>query len=149
MEMCKKDSKKVLKGIRLKGKWALIRLKSKPGERSDNWLLLKEKDEYAKTTNGISEFTTSIRTGRTMAEIEGGEDEKIIRNPFSKLDVQLAKLANTVPEGKDWLYELKYDGFRIIAFVEGNSARMITRNGNDYTKRFHDIASTPLCHRRR
>lgn len=140
--LLKGELKFVLKGLRLKGKWALIRLKSKSGDISDNWLLLKEKDEYAKTTSGIPEFTTSIRTGRTMAEIEGGEDEKIIRNPFNKLDVQLAKLANTVPEGEDWLYELKYDGFRIIAFVEGNSVRLITRNGNDYTKRFHDIAST-------
>ena len=139
--LLKGELKFVLKGIRLKGKWALIRLKSKSGDKSDNWLLLKEKDEYA-NTNQISEFTTSIRTGRTMAEIEGGEDEKVLRNPFSNLDVQLAKLANTIPEGEDWLYELKYDGFRIITFVEGNSVRMITRNGNDYTKRFYDIAST-------
>ena len=130
----------VLKGRRLKGKWALVRLKAKAGETKDNWLLLKEKDEYAKTADGISEFTTSIRTGRTMTEIEEGEDEKITRNPFSRADVQLAKLVNTVPEGEDWLYELKYDGYRILAYMEGNSVRLITRNGNDYTKRFQDVA---------
>ncbi|MDU6264072.1 MAG: DNA ligase D [Anaerocolumna aminovalerica] len=132
----------VLKGKRLKGKWALVRLKAKAGETKDNWLLLKEKDDYVKDTDGISEFITSIRTGRTMKEIEEGEDEKIIRNPFSKVDVQLAKLVNTVPEGEDWLYELKYDGYRIIAFVEGNSVRLITRNGNDYMRRFHDVATS-------
>ncbi|KPU43238.1 hypothetical protein OXPF_32520 [Oxobacter pfennigii] len=132
----------VLYGKRLKGKWALIRMKAKPGETKDNWLLLKEKDEYVKTDDGISEYTTSIRTGRTMAEIEGGEDEKIIRNPFSMADVQLAKLVNKIPEGEDWLYELKYDGYRIIAFVEGNGVRLMTRNGNDYARRFHDIASS-------
>ena len=140
--LIKGELKFYLRGIRLKGKWALIRLKAKSGDKSDNWLLLKEKDEYANTVNGISEFSTSIRTGRTMAEIEGGKDEKVIRNPFSNIDVQLAKLANTVPEGEDWLYELKYDGYRIISFVECNSVRLITRNNNDYTKRFHDIAST-------
>ncbi len=132
----------VLKGKRLKGKWALVRLKAKAGETKDNWLLLKEKDDYVKDTDGISEFITSIRTGRTMKEIEEGEDEKIIRNPFSKVDVQLAKLVNTVPEDEDWLYELKYDGYRIIAFVEGNSVRLITRNGNDYMRRFHDVATS-------
>ena len=132
----------VLKGKRLKGKWALVRLKAKAGETKDNWLLLKEKDDYVKDTDGISEFITSIRTGRTMKEIEEGEDEKIIRNPFSKVDVQLAKLVNTVPEGEDWLYELKYDGYRIITFVEGNSVRLITRNGNDYMRRFHDVATS-------
>ncbi|MCY1713663.1 DNA ligase D [Caproiciproducens galactitolivorans] len=134
----------VLKGKRLKGKWALVRMKAKAGETKDNWLLLKEKDEYAQTTDGISEFITSIRTGRTMEEIEKGEDEKITRNPFSKADVQLAKLVNTVPEGDDWLYELKYDGYRILAYLEGSSARLITRNGSDYTNRFQSVASSLL-----
>ncbi|MGB8455576.1 MAG: DNA ligase D [Anaerocolumna sp.] len=129
----------ILKGRRLKGKWALVRLKTKAGETRDNWLLLKEKDEYATTAEGISEFNTSIRTGRTMKEIEEGEDEKITKNPFGKTDVQLAKLVNKVPEGEDWLYELKYDGYRILSFIEGNGVRLVTRNGNDYTKRFQDV----------
>jgi bifunctional non-homologous end joining protein LigD len=42
-----------LKGRRLKGKWALIRLKPKAGDTRDNWLLLKERDEYTKTIDGI------------------------------------------------------------------------------------------------
>jgi bifunctional non-homologous end joining protein LigD len=130
-----------LKGSRLRGKWALIRMKGKTGETTDNWLWLKEKDEYVKDEEGMSEFTTSIRTGRTMTEIEEGQDEKLIKNPFSKADVQLAKLVKTVPEG-DWLYEMKYDGYRILAFVEGNRVRLITRNGNDITKRFYAIASS-------
>ncbi len=134
----------VLKGRRLKGKWALVRMKAKADETRDNWLLLKEKDEYVKNGDGISEYTTSIRTGRTMTEIEAGQDEKIVRNPFDRTDVQLAKLVNTVPEGEDWLYELKYDGYRIMAFVEGSSVRLITRNNNDYTNRFGDVASSLL-----
>jgi len=132
----------VLNGRRLKGKWALVRLKGKAGEKQENWLLLKEKDEYANTGEGMSEFTTSIRTGRTMTEIEEGEDEKIMQNPFSSSGVQLAKLVNTVPEGEDWLYELKYDGYRILAYIEDNSVRLITRNGYDYTTRFPDVASS-------
>lgn len=132
----------VLKGRRLKGKWALVRLKGKAGESKENWLLLKEKDEYAKTGDGISEFTASIRTGRTMTEIEAGEDEKITRNPFGSTGVQLAKLVHTVPEGEDWLYELKYDGYRMLAYLEGNGVRLITRNGHDYTRRFPDVADS-------
>ena len=148
----------VLNGRRLRGKWALIRLKAKAKETKDpkeskdpeetkdpkdNWLLIKEKDDYAKTDTGISAFTTSIRTGRTMEEIESGEKEKITNNPFNTTDVQLAKLVNAVPTGDEWLYELKYDGYRIIAFVENNSVRLITRNGNDYTKQFNAIV-TPI-----
>lgn len=129
-----------LKGSRLKGKWALVRLKPKAGETKNNWLLLKEKDEYAGSNEGTTAFITSIRTGRTMTEIEKGDDEKITRNPFDKIDVQLAKLAGGVPKGDEWLYELKYDGYRILAFIEANHVRLITRNGNDYTKRFQDVA---------
>lgn len=132
--------KLILTGKRLRGRWALIRMKAKDGETGNNWLLLKEKDEHAKTSDGISEYTVSIRTGRTMTEIEKGRDEKVTRNPFNKTDVQLARLVNTVPEGGDWLYELKYDGYRIIAFIEGSNVRLISRNGNDYTGRFQDVA---------
>ncbi len=130
----------LLKGRRLKGKWALIRMKAKAGEAENNWLLLKEKDAYAATAAGISEFATSVRTGRTMAEIETGAAEKITPNPFHRADVQLAKLVDAVPEGGDWLYELKYDGYRIVAYLEGNNAELVTRNGNDVTTRFQDVA---------
>ncbi len=130
----------VLKGRRLLGKWALIRIKGKAGEAEDNWLLLKEKDEYVGDTDGISGYVTSIRTGRTMEEIEKGENEKFIKNPFHTSEVQLAKLVKTIPEDENWLYELKYDGYRILAFVEAGSARLLTRNGNDYASRFHEIA---------
>lgn len=134
-----------LKGRRLKGKWALIRLKPGEGEDPDkNWLLLKEKDEYAQISDGISDFTTSIRTGRAMNEIETGAESKIsvLRNPFTNTGIQLAKLVNKVPEEKDWLYELKYDGYRIIAYVENNAARLITRNGHDFTARFKSVADS-------
>ena len=132
----------ILNGRRLKGKWALVRLKGKTGESKENWLLLKEKDDYVKSDDGIKEYTTSIRTGRTMTEIEEGQDEKISKNPFASADVQLAKLVKAVPEGYDWLYEMKYDGYRILSFVEGNSAQLISRNGNDFTHRFYSIASS-------
>ncbi len=140
--LLKGELKFVLRGRRLKGKWVLVRWKAKSDEEKDNWLLIKEKDEYVQTVNGISEFGTSIRTGRTMAEIEAGEEEKITRNPFRKLEVQLAKLVYSISEDEDWLYELKYDGYRIIAFLEGNNVRLITRNGNDLIKHFHPIASS-------
>lgn len=131
-----------LKGRRLKGKWALIRLKGKAGESKENWLLLKEKDEFAKTDSGISEYTTSIRTGRTMSEIEAGKDKSIIKNPFDSVDVQLAKLVSSIPDGDDWIFEMKYDGYRMLAFVEDNSVRLVSRNQNDYTKRFNAISNS-------
>jgi bifunctional non-homologous end joining protein LigD len=90
----------VLKGRRLKGNWALVRFKAKEGETKENWLLLKEKDEYTETVEGISEFTASIRTGRTMKEIEAGADERVTKNPFGVANVQLAKLVIRFPKAK-------------------------------------------------
>ena len=131
-----------LKGRRLKGKWALVRIKAKEGKAENSWLLLKEKDDYAKTDDGIAEYITSVRTGRTMTEIEEGAAGKtnITKNPFNKVDVQLAKLVSKVPEGEEWLYEVKYDGYRIVAYLEGSSIRLISRNAHDYTKKFQAIA---------
>jgi bifunctional non-homologous end joining protein LigD len=80
-----------------------------------------------------------------MAEIEAGEKEKIARNPFSSADVQLAKLVYTVPEGEDWLYELKYDGYRILSYIEGGKVRLMTRNGQDYTQRFREAADALIA----
>lgn len=132
----------VLKGRRLKGNWALVRFEAKEGETKETWLLLKEKDEYTETVDGISEFTASIRTGRTMTEIAEGVDKKVTKNPFGVANVQLAKLVNTIPKGEDWFYELKYDGYRVIAFIEGNNVRLITRNGKDFTARFQNVAAS-------
>lgn len=134
----------VLQGRRLRGKWALVRMKAKDGENKNNWLLLKEKDEYARSNDGISQFTTSIRTGRTMTEIEGGIPDKTTKNPFNQTEVQLAKLVSGIPSGEDWLFELKYDGYRILGYVEGGGVRLITRNGNDYTQRFQGVANSLL-----
>lgn len=57
------------------------------GEKGENWLLIKEKDGYAKNSEGISRFKRSVRSGRSMADIN--EDE-YAKNPFDKVEVQLA-----------------------------------------------------------
>jgi bifunctional non-homologous end joining protein LigD len=54
---------------------------------------------------------------------------------------QLATLAGRVPEGDEWLHELKFDGYRILSFIEDRKKiRLVTRNGNDWTHCFGRIA---------
>ena len=130
----------VLYGKRLKGKWTLIKIAD---EKNDSWLLIKEKDEYAKDVGGIGEYSTSIKTGRTMEEIDKGE-EKEIKNPFDSTPVQLAKLVSTPPKSDDYVFEVKYDGYRIVAYTENGSVRLITRNGQDYTAKFQAVADPLL-----
>jgi bifunctional non-homologous end joining protein LigD len=64
----------------------------------------------------------------------------------------LATLEQEVPSGKDWLFEVKWDGYRALAYVRGGEATLVSRNGNDLTARFPAIAKaiagtlkTPDC----
>ena len=50
--------------------------------------------------------------------------------------VQLATLVDSVPVGENWLFEMKYDGYRCLAAIAGNSVRLYTRNGLDWTEQF-------------
>lgn len=50
--------------------------------------------------------------------------------------VQLATLTDTVPAGPDWLFEMKYDGYRCLASIAGDSVRLFTRSGLDWTEQF-------------
>ena len=124
-----------LDGQRLKGDWALVRMKNSAGS-GEPWLLIKERDEYAKKSAGINRFTRGVRSGKTMTEIAecGG------KNPFQKAEVMLAKLCGELPAGKGWIYELKYDGHRTIAFTESGKTTLFTRNGHNCTSSFSSAA---------
>ncbi len=62
--------------------------------------------------------------------------ELIARYP----DVQLATLVDAVPEGANWVHEIKFDGYRLLGFRSGQTARLITRNGKDWTGSFPSLA---------
>ncbi len=66
-----------LHGERMKGEWIMIRLKPRPGENRENWILRKVEDEFAGSSTGLTDkYLTSIRTGRTMNEIAEGKASK-------------------------------------------------------------------------
>ncbi|MCI6542756.1 MAG: DNA ligase D [Firmicutes bacterium] len=113
-----------LEGEKFKGKFALIKIEGK------NWLLIKENDEFAKNKSGVAKEKTSIISGKTSNQL--GKP----KNPFSKFDVELAKLEKEIPSGNDWIFEIKYDGYRIIANIENGKVKLYTRNFLDYTKKF-------------
>src|SRR3984957_9298663 len=52
---------------------------------------------------------------------------------------QLARAATALPTGPEWCYEQKYDGFRAIAFVDGDALRLQSRTGNDLTRYFPEL----------
>ncbi len=131
-----------LKGSRMKGGWALVRMRGK--EKRENWLLIKERDDAAQEDpDALTESAdTSIATGRSMDEISRGEagGAREARNRTGKRPpfrpVQLATLYETAPEGDDWLHETKFDGYRALAALGKGGTRLFTRSGKDWTDRF-------------
>lgn len=118
-------------GKRLHGHWALIRIESHrdEDEKADNWLLIKEKDHEASDSVDLeTQFTDSALAESAL-------------NPES-FRPQLAVLGRTVPSGKDWIHEVKFDGYRILAWRLKDRIRLLTRNGHDWTDRFPAIAKT-------
>jgi bifunctional non-homologous end joining protein LigD len=82
--------KMILHGEKLKGKWALIRMKPRPGEKRENWLLIKEKDELADPGHDVLKEDKSVKTGRSLDEIAAGHEEWT-RKTVSPADAEAAR----------------------------------------------------------
>ena len=147
-----------LEGERMRGGWVMFRLKGKPGDKSEPWMLKKVTDAFAEPDDGdalVDNCLTSVSTGRTMAEIATGKDEwqsnrggnkggrtkkKAAAAPPDFLDPQLATLVDAVPSGSGWLHEYKYDGYRLLLATGDGVATAWTRNGKDWSDRFKALA---------
>jgi bifunctional non-homologous end joining protein LigD len=132
----------------------MFRLKPKPGEKAEPWMLKKVNDEYADPENGdalVDDCVTSVTTGRTMAEIAAGSDvwrsnrggqkggrgrKKAGKAPPPFEEPQLATLVDHVPPGDSWIHEIKYDGYRLELAVGDGVATAWTRNGKDWSDKF-------------
>src|SRR5216117_934282 len=55
---------------------------------------------------------------------------------------QLARSRESLPDGDDWAYEVKYDGFRCVAFVDDAAVELQSRNGKDLTRYFPEVAAS-------
>ncbi|WP_439599234.1 DNA ligase D [Falsiroseomonas sp.] len=162
-DLAKGELKFVLAGERLKGGFVLVRMKPRRGAKAEprhNWLLIKEKDSMATPGAGdaVLRAATSIASGRTLAQIAKAAAAPV--KPVAKakaapktkatsrasaavppfVEPQLCRLVAAPPAGKDWLHELKIDGYRLQLRIEGGRATLRTRTGLDWTDRFPAIA---------
>ncbi|HZG46835.1 MAG TPA: DNA ligase D, partial [Allosphingosinicella sp.] len=70
-----------LEGERMKGEWVMFRLKPRPGEKNENWMLKKVTDDFAGTSGGlVDQYLTSIKTGRSMQEIAAAKKAKELKS---------------------------------------------------------------------
>jgi bifunctional non-homologous end joining protein LigD len=152
-----------LDGERMKGGWALVRMPPRGREKRENWLLIKERDEFADESDPLLEAnTTSVESGRTMEEIATGDSAvwhsnragrgdpeakaRSRRSAAAKLTLpkfrppQLASPVDAAPEGDEWVHEFKYDGYRLLIAANGAEVRCYTRSGQNWTEKFRPIA---------
>ena len=133
-----------LHGKKLNGDFSLVKLK---GKQDNAWLLIKKEDSFA-SLEDILKSDASVQTGLTLKEVqiqskslektetaqENKNKEIIFQSPM------LATLSKNAFDNKKWVFEKKYDGFRIQALISCNKVSLYSRNEQIYTKDFQSIA---------
>jgi bifunctional non-homologous end joining protein LigD len=132
-----------LSGEKLRGGWTLVRMGGRSGEDGKNWLLIKERDEEARAlaSGDVTELrpeSVAEKTSRPRASAVASRATAAKLPPF--VEPQLATLAPRVPQGADWVHEIKFDGYRILATVKDGRAILRSRRGNDWTAQFRSAA---------
>lgn len=138
-------------GDRLRGAWVLVRMKTQ--DKGENWLLIKERDEFVETDDSLAtRYETSVVSDRDRAAIEAGKTPKpkAIAKRKAALPApdfvppMLCDSADHPPAGEGWLAEMKYDGYRLQVAVGSGEARAYTRTGLDWSAKFPQIVASAV-----
>ncbi|MET0520114.1 MAG: DNA ligase D [Burkholderiaceae bacterium] len=148
-----------LHGQKLAGLWELVRTAPRAGQRQEHWLLFKKRDEFARARSDydvVAALPDSI-VARPLPAVAAADKPAAgaapaPRRPSARLTgavpaalpptlkPQLATLASNIPTTGDWLCEIKFDGYRLLARVEHGEVRLLTRNGHDWTAKMPGLA---------
>ncbi|MDB5748519.1 MAG: ligD [Massilia sp.] len=181
-----------LRGHKMHGNWVLVRMKGRGDEKQEAWLLIKEKDDYARPAEEFSvvdEMPDSVKAlpmpgtseklpaklkaeGKARAPAKTAAKAKA-RTTKAKADAAAVKGAGKaraadgttgLPEGvveaalpeefapelatlvdapppnpEEWVFEVKFDGYRMLTRIENGAVRLITRNNNDWTDKLRPL----------
>ncbi|MEN5258436.1 DNA ligase D [Pseudomonas protegens] len=129
-----------LQGEKLSGVWNLFR--THLAGKKEQWILVKSHDGQARSETDYSiveALPDSVLSERTLPPRSPAKanpvrhKRKIGRKALPHtLQPQLATLVDSPPSG-DWRYEVKFDGYRILARIDGDDVRLLTRNGHDWS----------------
>jgi bifunctional non-homologous end joining protein LigD len=135
-------------GYKLRGTWTLVKIKKAEKE----WLLIKERDGYVSTDPDVYP-QDSILSGLTVEQLKHGETPggHVIaelehagaprrRVHAGDVSVMLAEARDKPFSRAGWLFEMKYDGYRLIAGRNGNHVELLSRNKNVLTSTFPEIS---------
>jgi bifunctional non-homologous end joining protein LigD len=137
-----------LRGYKLRGRWTMVKIKK--GQRE--WLLIKERDQHVRVGEDDAYPDGSVLSGLGVEELKAGHDRaEGVRQRLADLgarrarvrpedvELMLAETRETAFTRPGWLFEIKYDGYRMLA-AGGPDARLISRNGHDLTASFPELA---------
>ena len=155
-----------LDGEKLHGAWSLVRMNGgRYGARDrsgKNWLLIKRTDDVARRGQGemlVTEQPDSVKSGRSLDGVRAGKGrirtwhsnrsngagkaksrrKRAAASPPNMpafVPPELATRVDKPPSGETWLHEVKFDGYRIQARIDGGAITFLTRTGLDWTDRF-------------
>jgi bifunctional non-homologous end joining protein LigD len=136
-----------LHGERLGGQWKLIRTRT--GGTRQQWLLIKRSDPFVADTDLDALVHQAVAPSHDEAGGSRWRDRALklagASQGAAEPAVQLATLSATAPDGDDWLHEVKWDGYRLLATRDGDRVRIASRNGNDWTGRYPHIEAALLA----
>jgi bifunctional non-homologous end joining protein LigD len=142
----------ILSGTKLRGEWYLVRLRDEK-----QWLLIKAGEDMKPISKKSDD--TSVLSGRNMKELAKGdrvwqsnahnEPDRPIKRKASRAEKNplplpefaepmKAKLAESIPAG-NWIYEIKFDGFRALALRGSSETRLLSRNEKDFGGKFPEV----------
>jgi bifunctional non-homologous end joining protein LigD len=144
-----------LQGEKLRGSFVLVKLKR--SEKGNEWLMIKHNDSAVDPAWNIDEHDGSVLTGRTLEEIAEELPPKREAAPMqpaelhgarkkempARLEPMLATLIDQPFSDPNWLFEIKWDGVRALAWIAGGKLTLRSRKGNDVTPTYPDLAPLP------
>jgi bifunctional non-homologous end joining protein LigD len=136
-------------GFKLRGKWTLVRMSGKEKE----WLLLKMADGFVNDEELTDRYPESVLSGLTVEELREVPTKltslrqrlESLKAPLDKVSARtlrpmLASTGDRPFSGKEWLFEIKCDGVRVLASRMDEAVELYGRNGQDITARYPEVA---------
>jgi bifunctional non-homologous end joining protein LigD len=137
-------------GVKLRGRWTLARMSGKARE----WLLLKKDDAHAGPEEATERYPESVLSGLTVEEVRAGSERMttlrarlaplplpVARVNAARQALMLASPAERPFTRDEWIFELKYDGVRVLAERDGAHVALLGRAGQDFTMRYPEVVT--------
>jgi bifunctional non-homologous end joining protein LigD len=154
-QLARGELKFLLQGRKLRGGFVLVKLRR--GEKGNEWLLIKHRDAAVDPQWDIGDHDGSVFSGRTLGEIAEGlppvqgphyprpvelEGARPATLP-TRLSPLLATLVDKPFSDPDWVFEVKWDGVRALAWIDGGRVELRSRTGQVITAQYPELAVLP------